>query len=360
MNTNNYNFRVAIHCMTYNHKPFIRQCLDGFVMQKTDFPFVAIVVDDASTDNEQEVLWDFINNELDPSSLQKDETDDYVRLVSPHKTNNNCFFAVYFLKYNHYSIRKAKSPYLKDLEDSAKYIAFCEGDDYWTDPNKLQKQVDYLEVLPKCSMVCNRTKRFSEKNHIFISDSSCLEKDGCLKVEDVIRKGGLYIPTCSIVYRKELKDNYPDYCNQCHVGDYPLQIMAAMKGKIYYINDSMSVYRVENSNSWVGRQNYLCGFEKRKNGVVSEIRMLEGFANQFPKKRKWLYQRIARFINMEFSKWKHDRNAIIELRKTFNDEINNYSLLWKIDLYFTNKNHGLFKRLYMAIAWRTFYKLYEA
>lgn len=358
MNTNN-NFFVSIRCMTFNHKSYIQQCLDGFVKQKTNFPFVAIVVDDASTDGELEVLWDFINNELDTISIQKGETDDFVRVVAPHKTNKHCFFIFVLLKYNHYSIRKAKVPYFKGWEEKTKYFAICEGDDYWTDPYKLQKQVDYLEAHPECTLVCNRTKRYSEKVNRYLSDSSCLEKDGCLKVEDVIRKGGLYIPTCSIVYRKELKDNYPDYCNQCHVGDYPLQIMAAMKGKIYYINDSMSVYRVENSNSWVGRQNYLCGFEKRKNGVVSEIRMLEGFASQFPEKRKWLYQRIARFINMEFSKWKHDSNAITELRKTFNYEINNYSLLWKIDLFFINENGGLFKRLYMAIAWRTFYKLYR-
>lgn len=297
MNTNNYNFRVAIHCMTYNHKPFIRQCLDGFVMQKTDFPFVAIVVDDASTDNEQEVLWDFINNELDPSSLQKDETDDYVRLVSPHKTNNNCFFAVYFLKYNHYSIRKAKSPYLKDLEDSAKYIALCEGDDYWTDPNKLQKQVDYLEVLPKCSMVCNRTKRFSEKNHIFISDSSCMEKDGYLKVEDVIRKGGLYISTCSIVYRKKLQENYPDYCKKCHVGDYPLQIMAAMKGFIYYINDPMSVYRVHTSQSWTSRIQAQKNLSIQKlQGIESEVKMLFYFANDYPNYKGIFYSRMAFYV----------------------------------------------------------------
>lgn len=87
MNSNYKNYLVAIHCMTFNHKPYIRQCLDGFVMQETNFPFVAIVVDDASTDGEQEVLCDFINNELDTTSFQKDETDDFVRVVASHKTN---------------------------------------------------------------------------------------------------------------------------------------------------------------------------------------------------------------------------------------------------------------------------------
>lgn len=327
---------LSIKCTVYNHEPYLRQCLDGFVMQKTNFPFEAIVHDDASTDKSADIILEYAEK--------------YPNIIKPIFEEENLYSKD--KRIIHQKIDAAMS-------SSSKYIALCEGDDYWTDPHKLQKQVDFLEAHPECTMVCNRTKRYSEKNKCFVEDSFCMEKDGFLDTKDIIRKGGLYISTCSITYRISILENYPEYCKQCHVGDYPLQIMAAMKGEIYYINDAMSVYRVENSNSWVGRQNYLCGFEKRKNGVVSEIRMLEGFASQFPEKRKWLYQRIARFINMEFSKWKHDSNAIVKLRKAYNNEINNYSLLWKVDLFFINMNGGLFKRLYMAIAWRTFYKLYR-
>lgn len=162
MNNNSNNPLVSIRCMTFNHKPYIRQCLDGFVMQETNFPFVAIVVDDASTDNEQEVLWNFINNELDHTSLQKEDTDDFIRVVAPHKTNKQCVFIFILLKYNHYCIRKAKSPYYKDWEDKTKYIALCEGDDYWTDPLKLQKQVDFLESHPDFSCVYHRYYIYNE------------------------------------------------------------------------------------------------------------------------------------------------------------------------------------------------------
>ena len=157
MNNNHNNPLVSIRCWTFNHGPYIRQCLDGFVMQKTDFPFVAIVVDDASTDNEeQEVLWGVINNELVPSTIQKEETEDYVKVIATHNTNHNCTFIFLFLKYNHYSIKKNKLPYLKLLEEKTKYIAICEGDDYWTDPLKLQKQVDFLESNPGYSCVFHR------------------------------------------------------------------------------------------------------------------------------------------------------------------------------------------------------------
>lgn len=162
MNNNSNNPLVSIRCMTFNHKPYIRQCLDGFVMQETNFPFVAIVVDDASTDNEQEVLWDFINNELNANSLQKDDTDDFVRVVSTHKTNKNCTFVFILLKYNHFSIKKTKTPYFIDWEDKTKYIALCEGDDYWTDSQKLQKQVHFLESHPDFSCVYHRYYTFNE------------------------------------------------------------------------------------------------------------------------------------------------------------------------------------------------------
>ena len=346
MNTNNYNFRVAIHCMTYNHKPFIRQCLDGFVMQKTDFPFVAIVVDDASTDNEQEVLWDFINNELDPSSLQKDETDDYVRLVSPHKTNNNCFFAVYFLEYNHYSIRKAKSPYLKDLEDSAKYIALCEGDDYWTDPYKLQKQVDYMEAHPDCSLVCSRTAMYSEKQKRIIGEKYWYNHNQKLKTKEIIRRGGGAIPTVSVIYRKEIKDYYPEYCKRCATGDHPLQLMSAVKGYVFYLNDLTCVYRVHNSQSWIGRQKRRVADTARLKTLHSIIDMLKGFAKDYPQYRHAFKDRIAMYILNELPNRYENETALDTFKESFKNEIKEFRPWWRIDLYLRTTRIPVLKKYY--------------
>ena len=104
---------VAITCITYNHEQFIQECLNGIVLQKTKFPFVTAIFDDASTDNEPKVLWNFINGELDSKSLQKKETNDYIRIIGQHRKNTNCTFAITFLKYNHFSVKKAKMPYYK-------------------------------------------------------------------------------------------------------------------------------------------------------------------------------------------------------------------------------------------------------
>ena len=92
MDNTSYKYTVAIECMTYNHSNYIIDALNGFVMQQTDFPYVAIVVDDASTDNEPEVILSFFEKEFDFTNSTREETDDYIRIVAKHKTNLHCIF----------------------------------------------------------------------------------------------------------------------------------------------------------------------------------------------------------------------------------------------------------------------------
>ena len=320
---NDLNPIVAIPCVTYNHEPYILQCLNGFVIQKTNFPFVAVVIDDASTDNEPKKLWEFINNELNPNSIQKDETNDYIRVVGPHKTNPNCTFVIILLKYNHFSIRKSRVPYYKEWYDVIKYLAVCEGDDYWTDPQKLQKQVDYLEAHPECTLVCNRTKIKSEKYLSFMDDNCCMNKDGVLDAKDVIRKGGLYISTCSLIYRSSLTTHYPEYCQKCHVGDYPLQILAAMKGSVYYINDPMSVYRVDNPTSWVGRTASKSIKASYLKGTRTEVNMLKGFAKDYAKYKSVFFQRIGYYITSVIYNYRNDLQSVKLIKDEYKEDINN-------------------------------------
>ena len=119
---------VSIQCLTYNHALYIRQCLDGFVMQKTNFRFEAIVHDDASTDGTQDIIREYEKK--------------YPDIIKP-----------IYQKENQYS--KGIPGFITNLVSSkckGKYIAICEGDDYWIDPNKLQMQVDFLESHPEYSM----------------------------------------------------------------------------------------------------------------------------------------------------------------------------------------------------------------
>ena len=272
-------YLVRVSCKTYNQSVYITDALNGFCMQQTDFPFVCTIIDDASTDGEQDVIKNYLQEHFDledPSIVKKDESDDCCRIFARHKTNENCYFAVILLKYNHYR-KKAKYPYYREWADT-KYLALCEGDDYWTDPLKLQMQVDFLEANEHISMCC--------------TDSSIRTSDGesrwphynenrLAAVEDVILFGldgrGVCFQTATIVYRRSLftDKSYPKFCSNCHVGDYPLMLWAAMNGGIYYLNKTTAVYRWHSEGSWTKRQQKT-PVDKKIPGWRSEIDMLKG------------------------------------------------------------------------------------
>ena len=147
-------FLLSISCLTYNQSSYITDAMNGFVMQQTDFPFVAVIVDDASTDGEQEVIRKYVNEHFDHSAesgYKEWETEDAFWTFARHSENKSCRFVVVYLKKNLWKEPEKKAEVTRDWYNS-KYIAICEGDDYWTDPEKLQKQVDFLEEHEAYSM----------------------------------------------------------------------------------------------------------------------------------------------------------------------------------------------------------------
>lgn len=247
-------YLVRAHCATYNHSMYITDALNGFVLQETKFPYVCSIIDDASTDGEQEVIKEYLQEffDLQDSSVAYDRDTDYGHVTfAQHKTNKNCYFAVIYLKENHYSQRKSKTPYLKEWMDT-KYIALCEGDDYWTDPLKLQKQVDYMEEHEDCCMCCHATDWETGGNTY---KNGCQHANSCdLSTDEVIRNNGLYIATNSIVYRSWLYNVRPEWRVKAAVGDFPLQILGSLRGKLHFLSDCMSVYRYLHSGSWTEQQ----------------------------------------------------------------------------------------------------------
>lgn len=144
---------VSICCLTYNHEPFIRKCLDGFLMQETNFPIEILIHDDASTDGTDEII--------------KEYAEKYTCLILPLFESENQYSKGKQNEIDFFNYRRARG----------KYIAYCEGDDYWTDPLKLQKQVDFMESHPDYSVCFHRCQYFNEKNGTFHEDqcSSILE-----------------------------------------------------------------------------------------------------------------------------------------------------------------------------------------
>ncbi len=244
---NELRFMVSIHCMTYNQAAYITDALNGFAMQHTDFPFVALVFDDASTDGEQEVIRKYLDEHFDHSEetgYKQWETDDANYTFARHKSNGNCFFLVALLKKNLYR-NPRKGELIKAWDEKAKYIAMCEGDDYWTDPLKLQKQVDFLEEHEDYSMCFHG----AEIVHEGVDES----KTGlrCQNIEDREYSSTevfsfWIVPTASIVYRCEMLIGFnlkhPEWLTR---GDIALVLKCAHRGKIFGMSDKMSVYRMQ-------------------------------------------------------------------------------------------------------------------
>ena len=246
---NGSSFLVRTFCATYNHESYITDALSGFVMQETSFPVVYTILDDASTDRTTEVIREFVkeNFALQDTSVAYEKDTDYGHVTfAQHKTNKSCFFAVIYLKENHYSQKKPKAPYLTEWMDT-KYVALCEGDDYWTDSLKLQKQVNFLEEHEDYSMCFHGAKvkveggSTSERTNG--THYSNIENREYVSTEFVSK---WMVPTASIIYRKEMIDGFSiKHPERLVFGDISLVLKCSHVGKVMGMNDMMSVYRIQ-------------------------------------------------------------------------------------------------------------------
>ena len=236
-----HKYMVRVSCMTYNHAPYIEDAMNGFCMQETTFPFVCTIVDDASTDGEQEVIKKYLDEHFDLNDdlvVRNEETDDYCLTFAQHKTNKNCYFAVLYLKYNHYSTKKPKKPYIKEWCET-KYIAICEGDDYWIVPNKLQMQVEFMEGNTDYGL-CHTNYTTTGRAHITPMRT---EKDD--NYWPSILTKGLRITTATAMIRTRIYNSLPHlYVGKgWPIGDLPMWYEIARISKIRYISKVTAKYR---------------------------------------------------------------------------------------------------------------------
>lgn len=238
-------FLVYVDCMTYNQASYIEDSMNGFSMQQTNFPFLCIVADDASTDGEPEVIKKYLEDNFDRQDIglsTPDETDEYVRIYARHKENKNCHFCVIFFKYNHYSIGKSKLDSVWEILKPIKYIAMCEGDDYWTDPMKLQRQVEFMENNPDFAICFHNAKIWKQKEGVMVDDFITRDVPSETDIYDIIK--GNYIHTPSVLFRNDDKV-YADQrkLGYFKIGDFPKWVLSAQYGKIKKLEDCMAVYR---------------------------------------------------------------------------------------------------------------------
>lgn len=236
-------FKVCCRCFTFNQAKYITDAMNGFTMQQTSFPFVCCIVDDASTDGEQDVIRKYVDENFDFSegSVAFHKETDYAHITyAQHKTNNNCYFAVLYLKENHYSQSKSKMGYLSEWRDMCEYEALCEGDDFWTHSGKLQMQVIFLDSHLDYGLVhtdFNLTK--GKRNH-----KTIIFPDGKAFPDALTR--GISIGTVTAMYRLSTYKLIPKYYldKGWPMGDYPLWIELAYASKIHYLSEETACYRI--------------------------------------------------------------------------------------------------------------------
>lgn len=251
---------VTVICLTYNHENYIRQCLEGFVAQQTTFPFEVIVCDDASTDATPLIIAEYAAT--------------YPGIIKPVLQAENQFSRG----------QDARSKLWHGLFQGArgKYVALCEGDDWWSAPDKLQLQADFLEAHPDYGMCFHDADFYDDHAKAVIGRHNRYPADTDVSAEDLIMGSGNFCPTNSLCMRRALCDAAPAMVFSQYVGDYPLQMYFGLVSKVRYMARSLSVYRVNTTASWTQRTYSAADFAAFKPVLAGEMALYRDFTACFP------------------------------------------------------------------------------
>ena len=254
--------KVSIVCISYNQEDYIRETLDGFIMQKTNFPFEIVIADDASTDKTADIIREY--EKKNPKLFRANLRVKNVGVVS--------------------NIQSVLG------ESRGEYIAICEGDDFWTDPLKLQKQADFLDSHPDYGIVFHPVRVFfengEEKDSIFPkkNDSNFFTLENLLKEN--------YIQTNSVMYRRV---EYANLSSEVMPFDWYLHLIHAKRGKIGFINQTMSAYRRHSEGLWWDMyNNTLHAWKQHGHSYLKLCRELMILFGDNDEYRKIINQHVAR------------------------------------------------------------------
>ena len=235
---------VSVNCLVYNHGPYLRQCIDGFLMQKTNFNYEVLIHDDASTDDSAEIIREYERK--------------YPQIIKP-------IYQVENQRSKGINIQST----LQIPRTRGKYIAYCEGDDYWIDPLKLQKQVDFMEQHPFCSACYGRNMKINSSDGSVIGENCC-KNDAFLSLEECFFPPSLpHLSTCLV--KTSVITDQPAFFNVTPVGDVPRFHWQGIVGSVYSFSDTFSCYRVHVPNSWTSRMNHSPEMQQKHRKKMTEF-----------------------------------------------------------------------------------------
>lgn len=241
---------ISVIVITYNHKDYIKDTLKGIINQEFEGNFEIIIHDDASKDGTQDILIEY------------------------KKNNPNINIKLILEKENHY--KNGEKIFMKTIKHaSGKYVAFCEGDDYWISKNKLQIQYNYMENNTKCGYLVHSAKMLLYKNNnIKEKNFESFVCDFRFELKDTLEKG-LVFPTASIFTKRSILINEPSFYTEAPVEDEPIKLLCLLNGYGYYMNQKMCVYRKNHNGSW--NKTIKGNKEKRISMHNKKIQMYEEF-----------------------------------------------------------------------------------
>lgn len=243
---------VSICCITYNQEAYIRDALEGFLRQKTTFLYEVLIHDDASTDGTADVIRAYAGQ--------------YPDRIKPILQSRN-----------QYSQGITNISGLFNFPRAAgRYIAMCEGDDYWTDADKLQRQVDYMEAHPDCALCFHSAAIELQERAVTERRMRPYRGSRIVTPEEMIGKKSGY-PTASLLFRTEMVKALPDFYNQAPLADIPLQLLAAARGYGYYFDRDMCVYRLGGAASWTTMMKQGNYEQKQRQYFLQMQAMYQGF-----------------------------------------------------------------------------------
>ena len=300
--------QVTIRCFTFNHERFIRQCLEGFVMQKADFRFEAIVHDDASTDNTAAIIREYAEK--------------YPDIIKPiYETENQ------------YSKHDGSLMRIMNAHTRGKYIAMCEGDDYWTDPYKIQKQVDFLESHPDYVMCSSRFDKYWQESGVLEEDPDKDFEGADYDLQNLI--GGKWLTqTLTVMYRRSALD-VKHYARYGMSLDMILFYELLKHGKGYCFPEVMGVYRYHEGGVWSEvSQNHRRLTEFKARLAIYRVEQNEMAARfilyQFAKamSRMWMLQQWRLMMNVWGILKKHYGRGFVA-KLMFDKLVLNKNVEWK-------------------------------
>jgi len=223
--------KVTVSLITYNHAQFIAQAIESVLMQQTNFDFELLIGEDDSLDGTRQIVTGY-----------KAKYPDRIRLLLNDRKN-----VVYV---------NGKPTGLWNFANNfrnsrGEYIALLDGDDYWTSPLKLQKQVDFLDGNPDCAMCFHNVRILDEAEPTRLELYYTRPMRDKYEIVDLLR--GNFMHTCSVVFRSRLFDDFPSWFFKCPLGDWPLHVLNAQHGRIGYLDDVMAVYRKHGKGAWSGQ-----------------------------------------------------------------------------------------------------------